>query len=329
MICRVCNSEETSLLKIYRPYSDYECEIFDCGHCGSRFAPYRKEIYEILHSNANSTYSWHSELARKTKNYFDKGDIKGLHDYLCETSKFRFIIDNVHKRSNRSKIMEVGCSKGYLSSYFILSMHDFAGTDVSTTAVETANDLFGNHFFVYGDSSLEKKAPFDIIYHVGTIGCIEKPLEFTIKLLNLLKEGGVLIFNSPNISACREQKKIWVQTPPPDLVTIFDKDFWLENFGQYAEVNIYVEKTSPEESSFLILDKLFSKSNGVANRRRLINDKEQNYFYGMPYWAKASSAAKRLIKVILAKILCHTRIIPTFSSDFGLYIVMQKRINRY
>jgi SAM-dependent methyltransferase len=232
--------------------------VWDCSECGCRFTRHEHKIYNALHSQPGSCYSRYRDIASAVKPIFDRGDIKALHGQLSQAAKYRFIIDELGNLNQPAKFLEVGCARGFLTSYFILGGYDILGVDVSEEAINSAVAMFGNHFALSGAAAMETHAPYDAIYHVGTIGCVADPVGMTEQLLGLLKPGGRLLFNAPNRSACNQRGQLWFDsTPPPDLVTLFRPGFWRKRFGQVAEVEEEIEPSEPERSFTIGLRNLF------------------------------------------------------------------------
>ena len=152
-------------------------------------------------------------------------------NYLSKTQKYRFIIDEMG-RDPGLKILELGCALGYLTAFFLMQDKDILGIDISKTAVSQASRLFGPHFQLMDDDFfIQNSRQFDCVFHTGTIGCVDDPIDFTKKALGLLKPGGKLLFNTPDAKAAIEMQAIWVNgTPPPDLITLFDETFWRRCF---------------------------------------------------------------------------------------------------
>jgi SAM-dependent methyltransferase len=132
--------------------------------------------------------------------------------------------------------LEVGCARGFLTSYFILAGYDIIGVDVSTSAIDSARTNFGPRFF-RNVEVIAERSPYDIIYHTGMIGCVSDPVGLTHSLLRVLKPGGMLLFNAPNLNACWFKGQLWVDSaPPPDVVTLFTPGFWTRFFSKEASV---------------------------------------------------------------------------------------------
>ena len=166
----------------------------------------------------------------------------------------RFIIDQTDHAPAGARLLEIGCSRGQLTSYFILAQRDVIGVDASPTALAAAAAVFGDHFSMVGDPRIQERGPYDIIYHVGTIGCVADPICMTQDLLSMLKPGGRLLFNAPNREACVLRDQLWFDTaPPPDVVTLFPAGFWQQRFADFAEVEETVEYETPMQSALIAL----------------------------------------------------------------------------
>jgi len=243
--CRICGSSSISNGFVFQPYLDFKTNVYDCYECGCRFTNRDEDVYEKLHS-VPSTYSSHRNLVSKAKGYFSKGDQEGLKAYLKSTPKNRFIIDAVDDLGKCEKVLEFGCSRGYLSSYSILLGKEFYGVDISETAIVDAVASFGKYFHTIDFVNELSPGYFDLIYHVGTIGCVNDPVTFISEQLKLLRPGGRLLFNAPNVDACLELGSDWLKgTMPPDLVTLFPSSFWENTFSELANTNVQINYDSP------------------------------------------------------------------------------------
>jgi len=246
--CRICDSQEVSQGRNYKPYKNFETVYYDCRDCGCRFVSRDEFVYEQLHST-QSTYSAHLELMDQAKLLFDQGDLAGLERYLGQTPKNRPVIDHLKQTPDCSRVLEFGCSRGYLSSYAILQGKEFFGVDISETAIKAATESFGDHFLLERDVGSLRGEKFDFIYHVGTIGCVDDPVGFIRSQLEMLKSKGVLLFNAPNVEACLALDLDWViGTTPPDLVTLFPATFWQDQFSELSDVAVTVSSDPPLRS---------------------------------------------------------------------------------
>ena len=256
--CRLCQSSEVNQVDEVEFVTGFAWPVWDCPECGCRFTRHESDVYNTLHSQVGSCYSRYREIAAAIKPIFDRGDIKALRAELSRAAKYRFILNKLDILNQPARLLEVGCARGFLTSYFILSGYDILGVDVSEDAIKSAVEMFGNHFALSSAAAMEAGAPYDAIYHVGTVGCIADPVEMTEQLLGLLKPGGLLLFNAPNRDACNQRGQLWFDsTPPPDLVTLFPPGFWKHRFGQVAEVEEEIETSDAERSFTVGLRNLF------------------------------------------------------------------------
>lgn len=239
MKCRICNSDDAETLGKIRPYIDFSIEVFDCRQCGCRFTHRDETVYEQLHAAVKSTYTVHNAFAETAVDSFEKNDINNLRKTLSSIAKNKHIIDAADNLNQNAHVLEVGCSLGYLTSYFIARGYKVIGTDISSVALGRAENLFGPHFFLVNAPEIEELAPYDFIYHAGTIGCVDDPIGLTQYWLSLLKPNGVLVFNAPNKALADSLGKTWpFTTAPPDLVTLFPSSFWANNFSQVGDVSV-------------------------------------------------------------------------------------------
>jgi SAM-dependent methyltransferase len=260
-------------------------------------------------------------------------DLDGLRYELAQNSKYKFIIEGVERGSRNASLLEIGCSRGYLTSYFILAGYNIIGVDVSESALAFARAAFGDYFAMRGDSVVTDRAPYDVIYHVGTIGCVSDPLGLTRQLLSMLKPGGRLLFNSPNLQSCWLTNQLWIDAaPPPDLVAIFPPGFWARCFADQAYVEEQIEHCDPNKGLSIGLRKLFGRkwkcplpipldksselylkgSNGTAlnGHRPRIGDEAWRFF------------ERAVLKVCRdTGLLRHVRKEP---SEFGLFVSMTR-----
>src|SRR5262249_49492552 len=131
------------------------------------------------------------------------------------------------------------------------------GVEVSPKAIAAAAAAFGDYFVRARDPVIEAQAPYDVIFHVGTIGCVADPVGMTKRLLSLLKPRGRLLFNAPNRDGYTLRDQLWFDSaPPPDVVTLFPPGFWRDQFGDVALVSEEIEFCSPQQNLLIALRKL-------------------------------------------------------------------------
>src|SRR5690348_12217024 len=152
--CRICGAANIRLCHNVEFYFGYAWSIYDCLDCGCRFTKHDAATYDFLYSEESSCYARYSIQADKCKSLFDRGDLAGLRTELSQSAKYRFIIDGMDGLTSSGRILELGCSRGHLTSYFILAGRSITGVDVSPTAIRAAVADFGEHFVPAGHPAI-------------------------------------------------------------------------------------------------------------------------------------------------------------------------------
>ncbi len=248
--CRICGSAAVRTVGAVEYLKDFRLPLIDCDACGCRFTTHDATVHDRFHQGGTlSYYDEYSGLAARCESLFAAGNADGLKRELERWPKYRFIIEQVSRAPKHARILEVGSSRGYLAAYFILTGRPIRGVDVSTTAVQSARAAFGDHFSTHDAPDAYAGGPFDIIYHVGLIGCVADPIAMTRSLLARLTPLGTLLFNAPNLHALRLRGQLWMDSaPPPDLVTLFPPGFWRRQFSAVADVDETIERLSADDS---------------------------------------------------------------------------------
>lgn len=248
-VCRICltASNPTQLGQIDTA-KDGSFAVFECSICNCRFTEYSYGAHLHLHADAGTIYNRLEGLAESASSHFDRADKGGLRSYLSVLPNNRFVIDTLDAAKGIKKLLEPGCSRGYLTSYFVLSGYDVTGVDISPVAIEAAVQRFGPHFEIFDEDAIIAAGPYDAIYHVGTVGCVPSPLMMTEFLLKQLRPGGLLVFNAPNLNAIRSKNEIWAPTSvPPDTTAIFSPGVWEWRFSDLAKVRVIEARESTRE----------------------------------------------------------------------------------
>lgn len=309
--CRICGSASVSPGRSFRPYTDFETTLYDCYDCACRFANRDEFVYEQLHSS-KSNYAAHHDLGMQAKAFFDRRDVGGLAKFLATTEKNRFILEHLDCMQQGDRVLEFGCSRGYLSSYAILLGKEFYGIDVSETARVAACANFGDYFYPESKVATFPEGYFDFIYHVGTVGCVDDPIGFIKKQIRLLRPGGTLLFNAPNLDACLPLNLEWLtNTTPPDLVTLFPSEFWESMLSGLADLSVHVAFDSPLTS--------------FRRRRRAHRgiSSEGMSLYNAGTKLSHSSPAKRIVHRVayaIDRLLPPVGVFTPLPKEFGVYV---------
>lgn len=308
MKCPICGAAETRFFSKYQPYLDYSVDLFDCGSCGSRFTQSDPTAHERLHS-LPSSYLGHVVTENKVLDLLHQNDIAGMRTYLARRAANAFVMETLDAMHKAKNILEIGCSRGYLTAYFLATGRNVLGVDVSPTAVAAAAQSFGDHFCVVGSERIQLGAPYDAIYHVGTIGCVESPAQITRELISMLKPGGVLIFNAPNRESSDLSGRVWLSTPPPDLVTIFSTEYWRTAFSDVADSKVDVLMAARLEAG------------GIRRYASMENNPTAALFD--PKHSKPLSIMEKIINSLHVRYLAlGAKSIP---GEYGIHVVLQRK----
>jgi hypothetical protein len=199
---------------------------------------------------------------------------------------------------------------------------------VSADAVSAAHTAFGDHFVTSDSELIQNRAPYDVIYHVGTIGCVADPIGFTNDLLNLLKPGGSLLFNAPNIESCYLLGQLWIDAaPPPDVVTLFPPDFWSQRFSIPADVTEHVELCRPDRSFSIGLRRMLARRWHRPQPMPLEDSLDDFKTSRRENGKRPSRSWKGFERIALAvaRRTCMISLAPSFPSPFGLFVTMIKK----
>ena len=191
MKCEICFSSSTKLVGLEESYYDYQAKIFECNNCGNRFSPINESVYESLHLVSGS-YGSHKRQAKKIKNLFDKRDYLAIYKVLEKVDRNKVLLEILSNLPKSSKVLEIGCSNGYIGAFCLLKELNYQGIDISKTAIDLANKLFGKNF--YTSLSEVSSEEYDFIFHMGTIGCVKNPIGFNESLISKLKKRGKFFF---------------------------------------------------------------------------------------------------------------------------------------
>lgn len=324
--CRVCVSDRVRALGDVKYYTELTSTIYECASCGCRFAAHDVKAYEKLHASESSCYGLQIETAAKAKRFFDKKDLKALGDELSLNPKYGEIIRAGAALPKHSRILEVGCSRGYLTAYFILSGYDVRGTEISEVARSAAISDFGPHFYDPSNSDVSNSGSFDFIYHIGTIGCVADPVGMTNSLIDLLKPGGQLIFNAPNVNACWYRGQLWIDyAVPPDVVTLYMPGVWKRIFSKKARVVERIGKLSAEQSLQIAIRRVFRKWEPPVPLP--LDQGLFRYKFGPPVTATVSVKLIHRVQswaLALFKRVHLLGIVPKKDAPFDMFIMMRK-----
>lgn len=320
MNCPICNYNIEKLLD-FQPYIDMEWvfPMYQCSHCGTRMVERDKNInyHEFLYDKYNTaSYGFYFDIAKKVKNLLNVGQLEECERYLRLSSKYSKILDFIYQNATfESRIIEVGCSTGFITAFLRSKGFNVDGIDISPTSINLAREYFGEFYHLIDDCKINKA---DIVIHCGMIGCVDDPREFLKHYLNLLTDKGKMYFNAP-YNRADMLKEIWCSTSPPDLAYLYSaKSFSFLIDEKFYSISREIEY---EENTLLLhLQKIFGVKRASYPKHFMtdVNDKKC-----MSVVSNAKKVSKFVLKIIeksLNKILS-----KRFPKEYGMYITLEKK----
>ncbi len=129
-----------------------------------------------------------------------------------DEEEIRCFLDLISHKE-RLKILDMGCAEGKLAVALALKGHKVTAADISSGYLKRVKNLFrekkreirkaGGALTVL-KCNIEKEKPrysdleFDVIYFMDVIEHLKNPIDALDNLRNILKDGGILILNTPN-----------------------------------------------------------------------------------------------------------------------------------
>jgi len=127
-------------------------------------------------------------------------------DYFHK-ERLRNTLDILKDVSHNSKVLDVGCGRGYFTKHFVVNGNKVLGIDYSKNAIEFAQNNFGNESLLFEVLDvvdlIEKKDEFDVVIANNLIEHIENPNAFLRECHRILKPDGFLIISTPNLYSFR------------------------------------------------------------------------------------------------------------------------------
>jgi 2-polyprenyl-3-methyl-5-hydroxy-6-metoxy-1,4-benzoquinol methylase len=265
MFCPICkNASINMIFKNFPGYYDSFYDIFTCLNCNTSFIDtydlntniYNRVYNQLSNDVSNSSgYSRYSTYSSEIKN--SNNPIK----YLIQNENNYFPVYSFIKDKSNLKILDVGCGLGYLT-YALNSLgHEVVGIDISESAIKNAKSNFGN-FFIRGDllkDNLKFDNTFDLIIGIELIEHLLDLNGFIKKCTYFLKDGGSMIFTTPNKDYPGLSDSVWFTDSPP-VHTLWLSKKSLESISK--EHNLKIEFMNSENNLIknnLLLPYLYDK----------------------------------------------------------------------
>jgi len=205
--CPICGSKVNKVIAEKSSYKLMQCQF--CKH-------------GFIDPMPTETQIKNEYLSRNAEDYFTFLD-KTAREYGYETS--RYIISHLKRFSCKSKLLDFGCGSGILIRNAIKEGYNAYGVDIGLWS-NIAAEKYNLKIFV-GDiqNSSFKKESFDIITMIDVLEHLNDPVKKTNECVTLLKKGGILVAQVPNISSIHAKLLAgrWGLFDPPSHIHYFSK----------------------------------------------------------------------------------------------------------
>jgi SAM-dependent methyltransferase len=271
--------------------------IYHCQKCNTAFSLPRVEtsvLYENIYKNGDKVpgynrYWRYSKIIGKFENPLE---------YLEETKEVYWGVKEALsvsvKDKKSSRILEIGSGLGYLTYSLIRADYNAKGLDISQTAVNKANETFGDHYIRADLSEYADQFPesYDVVILTEVIEHVADPLDFIKNIIKLLKPGGRAIVTTPNKSFYPSGIN-WASDLPPVHCWWFSEDSIR-----------YIAERLKTEISFIDFTNYYKKHYQIINIRSLLNCNLPNpYFDRNGELIKKAARSKYILKSYIQLLL--------------------------
>ncbi len=185
--CPNCDCNDTRQAFIKGQFSYYNCSV-----CDTLFVNPRPPQHVI-----DRFYLVSKAVAASTQSLMDNEAGRKKHIFIPRTKLILKVLKEMKRQTG--KLLEVGCSIGTFLD-IIKDESDFCveGIDPSQKACATALSRGLKVYQTTLENFKPPKSKYDVVLNFETIEHILSPYNFLIKINNLLKKGGYVVFTTPN-----------------------------------------------------------------------------------------------------------------------------------
>lgn len=192
--CTLCQSEDTVFIpnKI-RNDTEGLYKMYRCQSCQTHFLyprPQNDELKEYYDGNFRKEVH--------TDSYYNKESLDKVFQGFSPEAKRR--VERVSAELDvNDDILEIGCSVGYFLSVAADYVHMVYGTEWDRKAQQYIKDCIDKDNICVSDNPEDFNHQFDKIFMFHVLEHIENPVFFLEKLKSMLKPGGVIYIEVPNV----------------------------------------------------------------------------------------------------------------------------------
>lgn len=186
--CNLCGRSETSRLFTFRSFRVVRCNNCSLVYVNPRLS--KKSLSQIYNGEYFDTSS-----QKFYKNYFEERDWR--------TEEFQKVIQKINTlKSPPGKFLDIGCAAGYLLDAAKDAGWKPYGVEISKQASDFAKNKLKLNVFCgeLKDAGFADNF-FDVVTMVDTIEHMTDPKSELREVSRILKKGGLLLVDTPNISS--------------------------------------------------------------------------------------------------------------------------------
>lgn len=192
--CTLCESKDVTFIP-NRIRNDVEgkYKMYRCGQCETHFLYPRPENEQL-----QEYYDGKFREEVHSMGYYDYEYLQGVFERFLPEARIR-LERVIGELKPEDEILEIGCSVGYFMSVAAEKVKAVYGTEWDQKAQQYIREKIDRPNLFVGNNPEEFQKQFDKIFMFHVLEHIEKPISFLENLKKLLKPGGKIYIEVPNV----------------------------------------------------------------------------------------------------------------------------------
>jgi len=183
-------TEDDPIVK-HKELAEHKFNLVKCKQCGLIYVNPRLPDNKLSDLYQQEYYSFYSDDASEESKWRER-------TFMVEVAELEKITE---KLGLGKKILDLGCGGGFFLNSLDDSWEKY-GSELNPVAAEFAKDKFGFNVFQgkLDDANFPDEA-FDVVKMRGVIEHLSDPLSELCQIHRILRKGGMLTINTPNIGS--------------------------------------------------------------------------------------------------------------------------------
>jgi 2-polyprenyl-3-methyl-5-hydroxy-6-metoxy-1,4-benzoquinol methylase len=201
MVCRLCESKE-----IATRYHLPSLDVLQCRQCGLIFIGGQAVASSLADRYTDTYYEERSAYYYQNCVVDPEGGVE--HGTIKD---FRHGLEIINSLKQPGRILDVGCAMGIFPAMAGREGWQVYGVDVSDFAIEFAKKHFeGEYHSGYLRDVRFPDRFFDVVTLWDSLEHFENPLEELLEIRRILKDDGILLFDTPNADSLMRYVAHWI-----------------------------------------------------------------------------------------------------------------------